>query len=329
MSRIGRHAGRIAVLASASACLAACGGTGTAARPATSPPATASTATAAPPTPAPARRPAPRPLPILRAAARSGGLRDFATAVSVGGRPAASIARIAAPDGSGSTVTLLRFDPRRVHLVLHAGSIDPGGSGWLHGPAIGRGEARKLVAAFNGGFRLSTGSGGFREGRRVGAPILPGLGSIVTYADGRTEIGAWGADVPAPGARVASVRQNLMLLVAHGVPAGTLGCRTCWGATLGGGDAVARAGLAVTADGGLLWAAGENLTPTALARALVENGAQNAVELDINPSWVAGYVYGHSRAGLTAVPVVAGQLGVAGAFLSPYGRDFFAVVSAR
>ncbi len=329
--------GRIAAVAAAAVTaglLAACGGGSQSgpARPAATAPSTATVPTAAPTAttaaPAPVARPAPRPVPILRPAARSSGLSGLLPVVSVGGRVAASIARIAAPDGSGSTVTLLSFDQQRVHLVLHAGSIDPGGTGWLHGPAIGRGEARKLVAAFNGGFRLSTGSGGFREGQRVGAPIQAGLGSIVTYADGRTEIGTWGSDVPAPGTRVASVRQNLMLLIAHGAPAGTLGCRICWGATLGGGDAVARAALAVTADGSLLWAAGEHLTPTALAAVLVEHGAQSAVELDINPSWVAGYVYGHSRAGLTAVPVVAGQLGIPGAFLSPYGRDFFAVVSA-
>jgi hypothetical protein len=225
-------------------------------------------------------------------------------------------------------VTLLRFDQARAHLVLHAGSQDPGGSGWPRGPAIGRGEAHKLIAAFNGGFRLATGAGGFREGRRVGYPLRTGAGSIVTYADGHTEIGAWRSDVPAPGARIASVRQNLTLLVDHGAAAANLGCRICWGATLGGGDAVARAGLAVTTDGSLLWAAGEKLTVAVLAEALVAHGAQNAVELDINPSWVAGYLYAHGAGRTTAVPVVAGQFGVSGAFLVPYTRDFFSVVGA-
>jgi hypothetical protein len=212
--------------------------------------------------------------------------------------------------------------------VLHAGLQDPGGTGWAHGPAIGSGEAHKLIAAFNGGFRLSTGAGGFREGQRVGYPLRTGAGSIVTYGDGHTEIGAWRSGVPAPGARIASVRQNLTLLVDHGVAAANLGCRICWGATLGGGDAVARAGLAVTTDGSLLWAAGERLTVAALAQALLAHGAQSAVELDINPSWVAGYLYARGGGQATAVPVVAGQFGVSGAFLAPYTRDFFAVVSA-
>jgi hypothetical protein len=52
-----------------------------------------------------------------------------------------------------------------------------------------------------------------------------------------------------------------------------------------------------------------------------------AVELDINPEWIAGYLYVHHRAGPTAVPVVPGQLGIPGRFLAPYGRDFFTILA--
>ncbi len=50
-----------------------------------------------------------------------------------------------------------------------------------------------------------------------------------------------------------------------------------------------------------------------------------AVELDINPEWVAAYLYGHRRnhAPLVPVPVAPGQPGVPGRFLAPYSRDFF------
>ena len=56
-----------------------------------------------------------------------------------------------------------------------------------------------------------------------------------------------------------------------------------------------------------------------------------AVELDINPEWVAGYLYGH-RGGnriLAPVPVTPGQPGVRGQFLAAYSRDFFTVVVRR
>ena len=123
--------------------------------------------------------------------------------------------------------------------------------------------------------------------------------------------------------------QDLKLLVDHGAPAASVEtCATeCWGATLGGDVAVARSALGIRDDGQLVWAAGESLSPAALARALTDAGVQRAVELDINPEWVAGYLYVHHGSGPVAVPVVPGQTGIPGALLSPYSRDFFTVLS--
>jgi hypothetical protein len=55
-----------------------------------------------------------------------------------------------------------------------------------------------------------------------------------------------------------------------------------------------------------------------------------AVELDINPEWVAGYLYGHrSRAGtLAPVAVVPGQQGIPGQDLAPWSRDFFTIAAS-
>jgi hypothetical protein len=53
------------------------------------------------------------------------------------------------------------------------------------------------VAGFNGGFRLNYGSVGFLADGRVAVPLTAGLGSIVTYQDGATQIGAWQQGVPA------------------------------------------------------------------------------------------------------------------------------------
>jgi hypothetical protein len=52
-----------------------------------------------------------------------------------------------------------------------------------------------------------------------------------------------------------------------------------------------------------------------------------AIELDINPWWVAGYLYVHHPGGPSPVPLVPGQRGVAHAFLTPYSRDFLAFVA--
>ncbi len=336
---LGAAAGAIAVAVSALGCGGGSGRGAAATRPA---PATASVAAPAPlPATAPSAtastpsRPVTplraRPAPVVLPAAHDAGLHGMVPAVRVGATAAVSIARVAAPGQSGSSVTLLRLEPTAVHLVLHAGSTDPGGSGWAHGDSISSGESHRVVAAFNGGFHLATDAGGFLERGRVGYRLRSGAASIVTYADGATDIGAWRSQVPAPHRAIASVRQNLTLLVDGGAPAANIGCRLCWGATLGGGTDVARAALAVTADGALLWAGGEALSPAALAGALIDHGAQRAVELDINPQWVAGYLYTHGRGGrgsASPLAVVPGQTGTPGAFLTSYSRDFFSVVAA-
>jgi hypothetical protein len=228
---------------------------------------------------------------------------------------------------SSSGVGLLSLNQRLVVLRLHSGTIDAGGSGWRWGPTVAGSELRHLIAAFNGGFKFSVGAGGFVSYGRVAVPLQSGLGSIVTYANGSTDIGSWHGEVPASGMPIVSVRQNLNLLIDHGRPAGSVGCDSCWGATLGGVSDPARSALGITGDGRLIWAGGEHLTVSQLADALLAARVVRAVELDINPEWVAAYLYGH-RGGhgpLAPVSVAPGQNGVPGQFLAPYGRDFFTV----
>jgi hypothetical protein len=241
---------------------------------------------------------------------------------SIGARPAVWIAL-------RSGVTLLRFNQQLVHLALHAGSGEPGGQGWTYGDRIGASEVHRVLAAFNGGFKFNYGSVGFLADGRAAVALTAGLGSIVTYSNGTTDIGAWGEGVPAGGLRAASVLQNLHLLVDRGVVSPTVyNCiEGCWGGTLGGGPYVARSALGITGEGELVWAAGESLSPAMIAQALIEVGVVRAVELDINPEWVAGYLYVNHGAGPSGVPVVPGQQGIPGRFLTPYSRDFFTVLA--
>jgi hypothetical protein len=268
---------------------------------------------------------APAVKPVSRVPAVSGPGQpgpEWRSVATIASQPAAWIA-------ARSGVTLMRFDQGLLRLALHAGSSEPGGGGWRYGSQIGAQEAHRVVAGFNGGFRLNYGSVGFVADGRVAAPLTAGLGSIVTYEDGTTQIGAWQQGVPARGRKIESVLQDLNLLVDHGAPAGTVEtcANGCWGATLGGGTDVARSALGVRGDGQLVWAAGESLSPSALANALTGAGVQRAVELDINPQWVAGYLYLHRASGPAAAPVVPGQAGIPGQLLAPYARDFFTLVA--
>ncbi len=223
----------------------------------------------------------------------------------------------------------MRIDQQFVHLALHAGRIDPGGGGWRYGDHVGTTERSQIVAAFNGGFKFSYGSIGFFADGRTGAPLKPGLASVVTYASGITDIGTWRAGVPAGGGAVTSVRQNLRLLVDHGQVASTAATciQRCWGGTVAYLPSVARSALGIDGAGRLVWAAGEHLSAVGLGRALVAAGAVRALELDINPKWVAGYLYVHRGRKLAAVPVVPGQVGVYGRFLKPYSRDFMTILA--
>lgn len=315
--------------ASAGLALSACGGsatstslttttnTGPAAASTSAPSTTVRAPAATRPTPAPPSYPT-----LLGRAIASSAQTGFLPVVSWRGRTAAWIAR-------GAGVTLLSFDQTLLGLRLHSGTIDAGGTGWRWGPAASRSERPRLVAAFNGAFKFSTDSGGFMSYGQVGKPLRDGLASIVTYADGRTDIGAWHSEVPAAGATVVSVRQNLTPLIDRGRPASSVGCRSCWGATLGGVENPARSAVGITASGHLIWAAGEHLTVAALTDALLGARVVRAVELDINPQWVAGYLYRHHGPSgpLAVVPLVPGQTGVPGSFLSPYSRDFFTIVA--
>jgi len=266
-----------------------------------------------------AARPAPAALLVERP---SGVGPEWRPTATVGGRPAVWIAR-------RPGVTLLRFDQRLVHLALHAGSGEPKGRSWKHSDRIGPSEIHRVVAGFNGGFKLDYGSVGFMADGRVAVGLGRGLGSIVTYSDGTTEIGAWHRGVPAPGRPVVAALQNMRLLVAAGAVAPTVNTCVivCWGKTFGGLFEAARSALGIDGEGRLVWAAGEHLTPEMLGRALVGAGAVNAVELDINPGWVAGYLYVHGGNGPRAVGVVPGQQGIPGKLLRPDSRDFFTVAA--
>ncbi len=288
-----------------------------------------------------------RAIVILPVAHRPGPM-PWTPAVRVGGFTAVWIARTPVPapvlgrpgvpgrprvpGGPGADVTLLRFDQRLATLALHAGGTQPGGFGWRYGPLIRPAERRHLLAAFNSGFQESYGAGGFVQDGKLGWALKRGEASAVTYRDGVTDIGYWRRTVPAAGRPVASVRQNLRrLLVDRGrIPASVDTCiRACWGDPLHELPLTARSALAVDSGGDLIWAGGLRLSVRALAEALNTHGATRALELDINPAWVAGFLYAHARHHNAVAPValVPGQVEVDGAFLQPYWRDFFTVLA--
>lgn len=273
---------------------------------------------------APSRAPAAGSSPRVRASTKSVAARPKPAAAP---KPKVIVSYFRAADGS--VVTLARFRGP-VSYRLHSGSADPGSAALaiVHaGPRIRGLERHRLLAAFNGGFLLSAGVGGYEQEGRVIRPLRKGLASLVIDRSGAAAIGVWGAGLPRPGEPVFSVRQNLRPLVKRGHPSRAAAHWRSWGATLGGGESVARSALGENAAGELIYAGSMSTTPADLAAALVHAGARIAMELDINPEWVqldvARMPGGRLRAALPA------QVRSADQYLIGWGRDFLTVLGQR
>jgi hypothetical protein len=238
------------------------------------------------------------------------------------------------PAGPGQgQITVAVFNPARTQLVLHAGSLQPVAGGWWnYGAQVGAQERTVLLAAFNGGFKVANARGGWVSEGRTAVPLESGAASVVIYADGGTDIGTWGVDVPAPHRMVVSVRQNLQLLIDGGIPQhvatsseGEL--EFWWGMAYAGAPLISRSALGITASGGLVWAAGTDVTVAALAHALLAQGVQRALELDINAPLVRGFLYPDAATVVSTMPFVNGMVPLVsgqtqpGAGQSPTGAD--------
>jgi hypothetical protein len=239
--------------------------------------------------------------------------------------PKVTFSRVRTLDGSVVTLATFRGP---VQYVLHNGSEDPGpaaaGPGRA-GPAVGGTERKRLLAAFNGGFKLSAHAGGYEQGGHVISPLRRGLASLVIERSGQARIGIWGHGVPAPGEAVYSVRQNLQALVMNGQPTPAAADWGLWGATLGGGEYVARSAVGQGASGDLIYAASMSTTPADLADALARSGARIAMELDINPEWVQ--LDAARTPGGPLAAEVPGQNRPADQYLAGWTRDFITVLA--
>jgi hypothetical protein len=217
----------------------------------------------------------------------------------------------------------------RVRFVLHCGASDPGPlcRGKISaGQKVGPGERGLLLAAFNGGFKLSAGAGGYEQEGKILSPLRRGLASLVIYSSGAASIGIWGHGVPRPGQQVFSVRQNLLPLVTRGKPtAASSGNWGYWGGTVTGVDDTARSALGENASGQLVYVASMSATPPDLAAALVRAGAVIGMELDINQEWVQ-FDYA-SQPGGPLVKAISDQWQPASQYLTGWTRDFIAVLA--
>ena len=290
-----------------------------------------------PPLPAPAALvPFARPAP-----AGTGGWHPAGRLVD--GMPAVYETTLAAP-GATLRAGIAWMDTKLLSARLYSGSVSPGGLGYKFTAPVLPAAAAALVAAFNGGFKMTDAHGGYYTEGRLVDPLVTGDASVVIYASGAITVGAWGTDVSMTRSVVA-VRQNLVPLVANGKPTPLAAGPNwrAWGNTCGqescsssvpGIEYQWRSGIGVTADGALVYAVGPALNPLQLAQLLVRAGAVRGMELDINPGWPVFAAYRPATASGLAAPsngtkLLATHLGAAIFFQQSYARDFITMSARR
>ena len=226
-------------------------------------------------------------------------------------------------------VTLLQFDMRFIGLHMVAGTSEPGGSRGVSGPGvipITDQKANTLLAAFNGGFKYADGQYGMQANGTVYVPPQPSAATIAVTKEGQIILGAWGVDprLNSRNSDLVAWRQNAALLIDHGVINSLATDGAAWGGTILNRAYTWRSGIGITAQGTLLYAAGDSLSALTLGQALHAAGAVMAMQTDINPFWVRAFLYNWDSHGILQITKLnPGMQGSGTEYLYGTARDFF------
>jgi hypothetical protein len=235
------------------------------------------------------------------------------------------------PLRSYAGIALVRIDLSKLQLHMMPGSLEPS-----HAPDVvaalphmgltPAADQSRLVAAFNGGFKAVNGRYGMVDN---GVTLLPpqiGLATLAVYKDGHVALGAWGPDI-VPSADLVALRQNSPPIIQQGQinPQVYIDNTALWGNTVGNRDITWRTALGITQDGRyLIYAVGNATTVDTLAAALLQAGAYNAMQLDINHPYAHFVTYQATTGGVrTAVPLLNQMESNPLLYLVPNQRDYF------
>ena len=78
---------------------------------------------------------------------------------------------------------------------LYSGSVSPGGGPYRYTAPVLPAQARTLVAAFNGGFKMNDAHGGYYTEGRMIDPLRDGAATLLIYSDGTMYHGDRRSDV--------------------------------------------------------------------------------------------------------------------------------------
>jgi hypothetical protein len=241
------------------------------------------------------------------------------------------------PDGERPYVTvgIVAFDLARTQLHYELGIMEPTSS--VSVPRTGQIPSADrlpgtLLAAFNGGFKTVHGYYGvFMDGTLL-VPPIDGMGTIALYKDGSIRIGEWGTDMTYT-LDMAVYRQNCPLMVHDGAinPQVNNNSVNDWGGTISGNIVTFRSGIGISKDGKTLYYfAGNTLTMPVLAKAMLDAGAYQAMQLDINNYYVFFTSFEVQGGLLIGIPVLPKEMiDNINRYLEGFAHDFFYITGSQ
>ncbi|BCL80068.1 phosphodiester glycosidase family protein [Ktedonobacteria bacterium brp13] len=233
------------------------------------------------------------------------------------------------PNYPYAIVTLLQLDTRFSRLHIVAGTQEPGGPLNAYGTgSIAKADqaGNTLLATLNGGFKYADGAYGLMTDGKVYVPPQPTAATIAITRSGKLIIGSWGVDpqLNSNNQDLVAWRQNASLLINNGVINPLTKDGAAWGGTILNSQYTWRSGLGITAQGNLVYAAGNALLPETLGIALHAAGAVMAMETDINPFWTRAFLYQRNSHGTLTINKLNTQMqGTGYEYLNADQRDFF------
>ncbi len=182
-------------------------------------------------------------------------------------------------------VYLALWDPRQVELHMMAGTVEPKGATGEAGPGIiprTPEVLKRVVAASNAGFQALHGEFGMMADGVVYLPPKPYAATVAVLRDGTTGFGSWPADTSIPEA-ILSYRQNMTVMVLDEKfnPYN----RTWWGGTPPGWadkTHTVRTGICHTKESFIAYFYGADISPDALAQAMIQARCSYGLALDMN-----------------------------------------------
>ena len=248
----------------------------------------------------------------------------------VAGLPAMYVARVRADNVHTSYyASVLWIDTSLTKAMFIPGFEEPGGPNPFNG-ALPKELWPIVLANFNGAFRLEDSMGGYYYGGEMVKPLVDGKASTVVYKDGSIKVGKWGRDLQMSD-DIQAVRQNLNLIVDKGVSkVSSETDNVIWGATTDKESLAWRAAIGQLADGSIIYIGSPFLSADGLANTLVGAGAQEAMVLDMNTWWTAGFYFRHKKNGTPLCRKLDPSLAEGcDRFLYPYKRDSFQFLASQ